>query len=198
MMEATKTLCSKDGGDTHASHSTHPASPRSRRWPRVLTLLFASLTAGLSLPARAEPAANTVFSDCTFTTGSHTTRGTLNSVLNINQTDLNKLAGGEIQASYILIYVRQNPNDGQDLASSTLFTGPILCRNLDTAVTPTTENTLIPDPTLADSVNILDAEEVSHLRYEPNIGNVVGAAEKRVCHTVASNTNCFIIRPDNP
>jgi hypothetical protein len=161
-------------------------------------LLFAGLTAGLSLPAQADPVANTVFTECTFTTGPHTTRGTLNSVLNISQTNLNKLTGGEIQASYILIYTRQNPNDGQDLANSALFTGPILCRNLDTRVDPTTEATQIPDPTRADSVNILDAEEVSHLRYEPNVGTMVGPAEKRVCHTVASNTNCFIIRPSNP
>lgn len=195
MMEATMDLCSNDHRDNHALHSTHPTSRRSLRLSGALMLLFAGLTVAISLPAKAEPVANTVFSECTFTTGASNTRGTLNSVLNISQTNLNKLAGGEIQASYILIYTRL-PNDGQDLASSTSFTGPILCRNTNTTVVPTTETNLIPDPARADSVNILDAEEVTHLRYEPNIGTQVGPAEKRVCHTVASNTNCFIIRPN--
>ena len=190
MTETTEALSSNEGGNNHVPHSTHPASPRSLRRPGVLMLLFAGLTAGLSLPAQADPTPNRVFSECTFTTGSSTTKGTLNSVLDIDSPDLNDLEGGEIQASYIVIYVLENPNDGQDLASSTSFTGPIICTNVDTVdISITTEGTVIPGP-----VDITGAQESSHVQFRPT-GGTAADTEKRVCHTVASNTDCFLIQP---
>lgn len=191
MTEATKALRSQEDGNDHALHSVQPASPCPVSRPGILMLLFAGLFVGLSQQAQADPpTANRIFFDCTFTTGSADTFGTLNSALSIAQADLSKLQGNEIQASYILIYVRENPNDGQDLKTSTSFTGPILCTNADTDdIVKTTEGTPISGP-----VDIVGAEEASHLQYRPT-GGVVADTEKRVCHTVASNTDCFLIRP---
>jgi hypothetical protein len=157
---------------------------------RAFVVLFAGLLVLFPSLAQADPTADRIFSECTFTTGAATTRGTLNSALHISPQDLNLLQGGEVQASYILIYVRENPNDGQDLKSSPSFTGPILCINEDTVdIVETTEGTEIPGP-----IDILGAEEASHLQYRPT-GGTVADTEKRVCHTVASNTYCFNIQP---
>lgn len=190
MTETTKALRSKEDGNDHALYSNQPASPRPLSRPAVLILLFAGLFVGLSQQAQSDPTANRVFFECTFTTGSSTTFGTLNSALNISQQDLNQLQGSQIQASYILIYVRENPNDGQDLKNSTSFTGPILCANADTVdITQTTEGTAITGP-----VDIVGAEEAAHLQFRPT-GGVPADTEKRVCHTVASITDCFLIQP---
>jgi hypothetical protein len=153
-------------------------------------VVFAGLLAGLSSLAQADPTANRIFFECTFTTGSSTTAGTLNSALHISSQDLSLLQNNQVQASYILIYVRENPNDGQDLRNSPSFTGPILCTNENTVdIVETTEGTEILGP-----VDILGAEEASHLQYRPT-GGTVADTEKRVCHTVASSTYCFNIHP---
>jgi hypothetical protein len=106
-----------------------------------------------------------------------------------------------VQASYILIYVRQNPNDGQRLdGTPPTFTGPVLCINSDTeSIDQTTETTAIPNSTNhpgVTSVDILGTEEALHLRYELNPPPGPGGdIEKRVCHTAATNTDCFFIQP---
>src|SRR6185436_9494451 len=111
----------------------------------------------------------------------------------IDPLHLPMFATGQIEASYIIIYVRQNRNDGQELNGSTpttpLFTGPVLCTNADdTDITETTEGTAIPGP-----VNVLGAEEVSHLQVQPFNSTNLNDRDKRVCHTVASSTECFLI-----
>ena len=200
MAETSKALPSKQNGNE--SQTTHMAS---RRWVSgwwVPALLCAGLVFGASSHAEAEPSgtptANRVFFNCTFTTEG------LQSILTISPANLamlngaGELATGEVLASYILIYVRENPNDGQNITGTTTFTGPILCTNSDSndiiQASPTTQ---LPESDLgANSVDILGTEEASHLQYQPKFtGGGVGAAEKRVCHTVASNTDCFIIRP---
>ena len=138
------------------------------------------------------PKANRVFFECTFTTIN------IQNALTISNSNKNKLAGGQVQASYILIYVRGNPNDGQRLAGTTpAYTGPVLCVNSDTEAPPaqTTEGTPIPNSInqpLTKSVDILGGEEALHLQYKRNPGGVI---EKRVCHTVAGITDCFFIQP---
>ena len=190
MIETTKTLSSAKDSGNDAPNSTRAASPRLVNRPALSMVFLVGLLAGLPSAAPADPTADRIFSECTFTTGASTTKGTLNSALHISQQDLNLLLGGEVQASYILIYVRENPNDGQDLNNSPSFTGPILCTNEDTVdIVETTEGTEIPG-----SIDILGAEEASHLQYRPT-GGMVADTEKRVCHTVASNTYCFNIQP---
>ena len=178
-----------------ANHAPQPAPIPSRRLAkqsRILGLLSATLIWSVSFEAEADPSgtptANQIFFNCTFTTDS------LNSALDIGQPHLNKLSSGQIEASYIIIYVRQNRNDGQRLAgASPSYTGPVLCVNsgLDnfTDITPTTAGTAIAGP-----VDIVGAEEGSHLQYRPT-GGAESSTEKRVCHTVASNTECFLIQP---
>ena len=182
-MTETPTTASRssEGGHSYARLSTRTVS---------FVVLLAGLLAGLPSPAQADPTADRIFSECTFTTGASTTKGTLNSALHISSQDLNLLQGGQVQASYILIYVRENPNDGQDLQGSPSFTGPILCTNEDTVdAVETTEGTEITGP-----IDIVGAEEASHLQYRPT-GGTMADTEKRVCHTVASNTYCFNIQP---
>ena len=199
MAETSKALPSKQNGNE--SQTTHMVS---RRWVSgwwVPALLCAGLVFGASSHAEAEPSgtptANRVFFNCTFTTEG------LQSILTISPTNLAQLNGtgelptGEVLASYILIYVAENPNDGQKITGTTTYTGPILCTNSDTDdVVQTSPTTLIPRPSLgADSVDILGAEEASHLQYRPNFTEGVGDIEKCLCHTVASNTDCFLIGP---
>jgi hypothetical protein len=194
MTETTKALRSKQYEDHDALQAAHIASRHwvSRWW--VPGLLCVGLTLGLASHAGADPVANKIYSDCTFTDADLV-------ALQIADVDSGLLTGGGLlHASYIIIYVRENPNDGQEIFEETApetfvttntFTGPILCTNLDTEVaTPTTENELIPP---SGTVDILGAEEASHLQYEPTGG---GDPEKRVCHTVAGNTDCFLIKPN--
>jgi hypothetical protein len=183
MTETTKALRSK---------RAHIASRQwVNRWG-IPGLLCTGLTLGFAAHAQeVGPIANKIYSNCTFTIDDL-------AGLTIPDLDSGLLSGGELQASYIIIYVRENPNDGQEifeadgeaLVTTNTFTGPILCTNSDSDIaTPTTEDTLIAP---SGTVNILGAEEASHLQYEPASGD----PEKRVCHTVAGNTDCFLIKPN--
>jgi hypothetical protein len=164
----------------------------------LATLAIAASVAGVWFQAVAAPPgapqANRIFANCTFTTAD------LQSILNIPNSSLNKFATNQIQASYILIYVRQNRNDGQQLdGTPATFTGPVLCINADSEVIDqTTETTAIPNSTNhpgTTSVDILGTEEAFHLQYQLNPPAVGGDIEKRVCHTAATNTDCFFIQP---
>lgn len=191
MTEMIKALRSKQDESHDAPQAAHIASRRwVNRWG-IPALLCAGLTFGLGLHADADPVANQIYSNCTFTIDDL-------AGLVIPDLDSGLLSGGELQASYIIIYVRENPNDGQEIfevdgeafVPTNTFTGPILCTNSDSDIaTPTTEDTLIAP---SGTVNILGAEEASHLQYEPASGD----PEKRVCHTVAGNTDCFLIKPN--
>ena len=196
MTEMKKALHSKQGGNNDAPQATNIAVRRSvsRSW--VLGLLCAGLIGGVSSNAEADPAgtpaANEIFFNCTFTTGS------LNGALSITQANKNLLLSNQIEASYIIIYVRQNANDGQELDGSTpttpLFTGPVLCTNIGTDnITVTPEGTAIAGP-----VDVLGAEEVSHLQVRSSTSTDPDDTEKRVCHTVASKTQCFMIKLKPP
>jgi hypothetical protein len=148
-------------------------------------LAVAGLLSCSSLPAMAQQA-NRVFANCTFTTAA------LQSALKI---PLSGFVNNQLQASYIVIYTRTNPNDGQPLKSPAgSFSGPILCVSSTEAATATTENTPIPNATNqpgTTSVDILGAEEAFHLQYQRNPGGII---EKRVCHTVAGTTDCFFVQ----
>jgi hypothetical protein len=200
MTEMKKALRSKQDGNKHA-HQV--ASITSRRWANrlwALGLLCVGLIFGASPQAQADPpTANRILFNCTFTTDAG--EGFINLQDALDIPDLALLNGGQLQASYIIIYVRENPNDGQLIgtpppSSSSTYTGPIICTNADTDdITKTTEGTLIPpDPDNDPSIDILGAEEASHLQYRTT-GGTMADTEKRVCHTVASNTDCFLIQP---
>ena len=189
MAEMNRALRSKHGGNDDAPHATHLASPRSVKrsafvkWSAVVMLLLAGLIADLSSQAKAAPPPpNRVFANCTFTAAD------LQAALKIqNKNDLN---GGTLQASYIIIYVRQNPNDGQRIGTTgSSYTGPVICTNTTDTITPTTEGTAIPGP-----VDILGGAEASHVKIRPNTSVDPNDNRNRVCHTVAGNTDCFTIQ----
>lgn len=170
--------------------------PGPSRSAGSLTALAAVLVCGVSLQAMAAPPGSPmkdrIFANCTFTTAG------LRSILNVPNSNLVQFVDGQLQASYILIYVRQNPNDGQALdGTPPAYTGPVLCINSDTeTIDQTTETTPIPNETNhpgVASVNIRGGETAFHLQYEltPTPGDI----EKRVCHNVAGNTDCFFIQP---
>jgi hypothetical protein len=165
---------------------------RSKWW--ILGLLCAALVGGVPTKAEAEPAgsptANKIFYNCTFDIE------LLNDALTgIAPADLLLFNSDRIEASYLIIYVRQNTNDGQQLDGTTpTFTGPVLCTNAaDTDINVTTEGTAIPGP-----LNVLGAEEVSHLQVQPFGSTNSNDKDKRVCHTVASSTECFLIEFEPP
>jgi hypothetical protein len=172
---------------------------KNGQMPHAASVLLAALTAGLilnvSLPAHGDPSGsplpNRIFFNCTFTTAD------LQSILNI--PTVSALAGHQVRPSYIIIYNRQNPNDGQQIGTTSTYTGPVLCINEDTDnVFPTSEGTQIPNATNqpgAIAVDVLGAEEVSNLQYKSVLATGPGNTEKRVCHTAAGNTDCFLIQP---
>jgi len=176
------------------SHGRIPRRPIRR------AVLLASLSAALVLGASpgganadpsGSPTANRVFFNCTFTTAD------LQSILDI--PTINGLANHQLVPSYIIIYNRQNPNEGQKIGTTSTYTGPVLCINSDTEnVVPTSEATVIPNATNqpgVPAINILGAEEALHLQYRSTLTTNPARNEKRVCHTVAGNTDCFFIQP---
>jgi hypothetical protein len=188
MTETIKALHAKQGGSNDAPQATNitPRRTVSRWW--ILGLLSAGLIGGVTSRAEADPAgmpiANEIFYNCTFDIG------LLNDALTVDQANLDLLASGQIEASYIIIYVRQNANDGQQLAGTTpTFTGPVLCTNGATDdISKVNEGDGIAGP-----VNVLGAEEVSHLQVRSTSSSADNDKKKRVCHTVASSTECFLI-----
>jgi hypothetical protein len=158
-------------------------------------LASVALVLGTSPGANADPSgsptANRIFFNCTFTTAD------LQSILDI--PTINGLFNHQVVPSYIIIYNRQNPNEGQKIGTTSTYTGPVLCINSDTEnVVPTSEGTLIPNATNqpgVPAVNILGAEEVLHLQYRSTLTTNPAKTEKRVCHTIAGNTDCFFIQP---
>jgi hypothetical protein len=203
MIEHNNAVRSKRHGNNRVSQVAHivPLCWVSRSW--IPGLLCAALTFGLSSHAGADPVANQIYSNCTFTDAD---LGDLEIADRAPEPPLPPLPGGQLKlhASYIIIYVRENPNDGQEiwipggeggLVPTGTFTGAILCTNDDTDIaTSVNENTLIPDTGPDDTVDILGAEEASHLQYVLTDG-AMEDTEKRVCHTVAGNTDCFSIKP---
>jgi hypothetical protein len=110
-----------------------------------------------------------------------------------------------VQVAFIVVYsLQENDGQGLDGGEGPPFSGPILCAGgfpfggggiAPFNVATTTEDSPIPDPsTGADSVDILDLEEALILRYAPNFeGGGGGDPEKRFCHTVDENTDCFTV-----
>ncbi|HET7237780.1 MAG TPA: hypothetical protein VFI76_02060 [Terrimicrobiaceae bacterium] len=179
---------------------------RSLRALAALTLAaFFVGIASSAIAATDPPTVNRVFLGCTFKLAD------LRSALTLTNTQ-NKFAfsGTDIEASYIVIYVRANPSDGQKLATPTTppfaFTGPVVCNNVDTdTIAPTSDTVPIPNPTnhgTATSIDILGSDETMEIQYQlltappnpPTKGNI----EKRVCMSAGPNVDCFFVQPSQP
>jgi len=160
----------------------------------LAALALAAFFVGVALPATAAdpPTANRVFVGCTFNLTA------LRDALTLTNTQ-NKFAG-EIEASYIVIYVRDNPSDGQQLAGTPVtFTGPVGCSNEATdTIVPTSTTAPIPNSTNhpgADSIDILGSDETMEIQYQLLTGGVKGDIEKRACISAGPNVDCFFIQP---
>jgi hypothetical protein len=115
-------------------------------------------------------------------------------------------AEGTAEISFVVVYTLSNDNNGQPLGEAG-FTGPVICVNpAEAGITAfeagegprLTETSDIPtetDPGGAATVDILEAEESFIVKYQLNGGANGGDIEKRVCHTVDGNVDCFIIFP---
>src|SRR5262245_27320054 len=105
--ESDGALRSRDCGNNNAPHSTWRASLRRVKGSAVLMLMFAVLIAGISQAQAAPPPPNRILT-CTFNLGQLRT-----ALGNSLPSSL-----GTFQASYIIIYVRQNPNEGQQIGTT--------------------------------------------------------------------------------
>lgn len=172
------------------------------------TLALASaLLAAASVGAFAQedppaPAANRVWGGCTLSAT------TVDSLLT---NELGAEFGSQAAVSFVVIYTLRE-NNGQRLTDTT-DTGPVICTNQHAGINgavegitaqeadgdPLSEDSDIPgdthDPVTepvawSSNLNILDTEQMFSLRYE-----IIdtGGVEKRVCHTVDANTDCFRI-----
>ena len=164
---------------------------------------LAAVFIAMAPPAIANPAgtptANRVFFNCTFTTAG------LRNALQISTANKNKLFLDQIEASYIIVYVRANPNNGQRLDGTTAtYTGPVLCTNFGSPtatdnIFQTPDTRAIPnqiDHPDVESIDILASEETTDIQYLPNlVGGGQKPIEKRVCITAGPNVDCFFIQP---
>jgi hypothetical protein len=185
------------------------------RTARRLLALTAALLVGSTAHALAQapdPAADHVWGGCVLSTGEGGTVGSLLAdIADSDSADEDPdLDQENLQVGFVVVYTLGNPNDGQPIDGGG-FTGPVICLNPnlvdvtafeDDGETPLTETSAIPDdtgPDGADSVDLLAAEEVFILQYEINDDDeesfIDGNIEKRICHTVAGNSDCFIVSP---
>lgn len=147
--------------------------------------LAALVLAGTSVQALAQTA-NQVWAGCVLTTGSG--EETTNAVAALEES-LAPIVGSEI--AFVVVYSLNNDNDGQPVTGG--FTGPVICRNPEVVGPPVPTNQTENIGAANDTVTILDAEEAFLLQYR--FDDAPTDIEKRVCHTVNANTDCFLIQP---
>lgn len=139
-------------------------------------------------PVTAQVAANQVWAGCTLNAltvdaliGDMETSGL--------ETDLD----APPEVAFVVIYSLNYDNDGQpvvdDGAFTGDFTGPVICRNPGATIATVDQTDEIPGG--GNTIDIFDAEEAFILRYEVNTITFPQPIEKRVCHTVNSETQCF-------
>jgi hypothetical protein len=160
------------------AHRVQHSRWRDARCTCAATALAALLIAGSSVEGLAQTA-NEVWAGCVLTTDA--VAGLADSLAPIE--------GAEI--AFVVVYSLNNDNDGQPVSGG--FTGPVICTNPDevSAPEPTTQTDNIGTPD--DTVTILDAEEAFLLQYQFEAEPI--NIEKRFCHTVDSETDCFLIVP---
>lgn len=93
---------------------------------------------------------------------------------------INDRDDANIEVAFVVVYSLNNVHDGQPVGSSG-FTGPIICTAPGFSIDSTSQTAEI------ENANILDAEDAFILRYDQD------GIKKRICHTVASNTDCFTV-----
>jgi hypothetical protein len=161
----------------------------------VATAFAALLVAGSSVPALAQTA-NEIWAGCVLSTGGE--EGEANTVGDLagDLIDSGISDNDDLQVAFVVVYSLKNDNDGQPVSGG--FTGPVICANPEVVSVPletTSQTDNIPpdDDEDHDTVTISDAEEAFLLQYQ--FDQEPTDIEKRFCHTVDSETFCFLIKP---
>ena len=150
----------------------------------TFALAFSTLLS-LSSPASAQ-SANQIWSGCSLEELAALLENKLitQSGMGPRQSPIGDRSDGNVEVAFVVVYSLKNPNDGQPVGSSG-FTGPIICTAPSFSIT---DPGVVSQTTDIPSANILDAEDAFFLRYSSG-----GSIQKRVCHTVGSNTDCFTV-----
>lgn len=169
---------------TRVAHPVQHAHLREPRRTCAATALAALLVAGSSVQALAQTAGH-VWAGCVLTDDA------------VTELEASVAAGAGIgtpEIAFVVVYSLNNDNDGQPVTGG--VTGPVICRNnaVVSAPVPTTQTNDIGSA--SDTVTVLDGEEAFLLRYQ--FDDPPQDIEKRVCHTVDSETDCFLIVPAPP
>jgi hypothetical protein len=137
-------------------------------------LAIATAFATTSVPdiaaAQSNPTADRVWAQCTLTQAEVTAL-------------TNRMTGTGLgtpkTVAFVVIYSFQG-NDGQPLTGGG-FTGPVICRAPGVNIQQVLQTDNI------GTSDVLDVENALILRYQPDGSSV----EKRYCHTVDANSDCF-------
>jgi len=196
-------MLSNSMSDSSAALARIDGYPLPRRCRRSATFISSLLVGGwilgVSFGALAQapgpPEANHVWGGCVLTSDAVTE---LRDSLTTPDVEGGLPEDPLPQVDFVIVYSLKNNNDGQALGEA--FTGPILCRNSGTVtIDTTTEDTPIPpveDQENDVTVDIEGTEEALFLQYHRSDAIDAAEREKRVCHTVAGHTDCFLIKPD--
>ena len=164
-----------------------------RRWQAAAlasALLLGTSVAAVAQTAPPGPSANRIWGGCILD------GGTVDSLL----ADLDNggipasNSAGSRQVAFVVIYSISNDNNGQPVGTRDV-TGPVVCTNRDVVDIVTTQQTNAIPETGAGTVDVLDAESAFLLRYRVNNS---GLFEKRICHTVDSDADCFRLTRTDP
>jgi hypothetical protein len=93
--------------------------------------------------------------------------------------------------NFIVVYSLY-PNDGQPVATSTAYTGPIVCTTtagLGTSIAATTENTVL------SNIDILSAEQIQVVGYDLAPFGSITSEQKQICRNTAGQGGCFDVKP---
>jgi hypothetical protein len=149
---------------------------RSTRIGACAALAMATVSiASTSIPSIAaaqEP--DRVWEECKLNSG-ESEINTIQGLLDDMEASSEQLAPSKV--AFVVIYSFEE-NDGQQLTAGG-FTGPVICRAPGVNIDKVQQTDDIP------TTNVLDVENVIILRYGTT--NV----EKRYCHTVDGNADCF-------
>lgn len=186
-------------GESDGKFTAHSLPYYLNRAAKSLAMLMAAgLALGFAGQALAGPpggpAANEVFSACSYDPAA------LDGILNIGASDRGKFAdsGDVVSSNYIVIYVRDTQNNGQELDAGGA-TGPVVCvANTDTA-SASAESVPIPndiDQPDAVSIDILATQGGSILQHRVNGGDRGGDIENRVCLSTDTGVDCVLVQPE--
>jgi hypothetical protein len=143
----------------------------------MATAFIASTSVPDIAAAQSNPTADRVWAQCTLTQAEVTAL-------------TNRMTGTGLgtpkTVAFVVIYSFQG-NDGQPLTGGG-FTGPVICRAPGVNIGQVLQTDNIG--TTGDPVDVLDVENAIILRYQES-GPPLGPVEKRYCHTVDANTDCF-------